>query len=162
MNMNENWEETRAKFIDQADRFREKHLVWKLGYYTSLLTISGIFIAACAISQPDSEVVRSIRIIVVLVSIICCVLIVSNIKVFLALYDKLGYGKTPNDPEELDGIHQDLQAEFARFQKRRKSRKRKDRAIEILFYINTFLLLYSFVHDAPLWSLLLDIISCLQ
>lgn len=159
--MNENWEETRAKFIVQADQFREKHGVWKMGYYTSLLTISGIFIAACTISQPVSEVVRWIRIIVVLDSIFCCVLIVSNIKVIVALYDKLGYGKTPNDPEELDGIHKDLQAEIARFLKRRKSRKRKDRAIYILFCINIILLTYSFVH-APLWSLLLDNISCLQ
>ena len=160
--MNENWEEIRAELIDQADEFREKHLVWKLGYYTSLLTISGIFIAACAISQPDSEVVRSIRIIVVLVSIICCWLIVSNIKVFVALYDKLGYGETPNDPEELDGIHQDLQSKKDGIKKQGKSRKRKDRAIDILFYINTFLLLYSFVHDAPLWNILFDIKSCLQ
>ena len=80
MSMNKNWEEIRAEFMDQADQFREKHGVWKMGYYTSLLTISGIFIAACTISQPDSEVVQSIRIIVVLVSIICCGLIVSNIK----------------------------------------------------------------------------------
>ena len=91
------------------------------------------FIAACTIGQPDSEVVRWIRIIVVLVSMFSCVLIVSNIKVMVALYDKLGYGKTPNDPEELDGIHKDLLAETARFLKQRKSRKRKDRAIDILF-----------------------------
>ena len=155
--MNENWEEIRAELIDQADQFRERHGVWKMGYYTAVLTISGIFIAACAISQPVGEVVRWIRILVVLVSIFCCWLTVSNIKVFVSLYDELGYGRTPKNPKEEDDIRNDLGDKLGSIQKKGKSRKRKDRAIYILFCINIILLTYSFVHAS-----VLNIISCLR
>ena len=117
-----------------ADRYRDKHTLWKSAYYGAILTVSGILVAVIELADPGAtwitQAMQSMIMICCLVSIGCVILVMHQ---FIRLYDQLGYHNEVSKPKDIDIALRQMQDAFGKFERAGKRRKCFDRAICISF-----------------------------
>ena len=117
-----------------ADRYRDKHTLWKSAYYGAILTVSGILVAVTELADPGATwITRWMQFIIMLsclVSIICVILVMRQ---FIRLYDQLGYHHEVSEQKDIDIALRETQDAFGNFKREGKRRKCFDRAICISF-----------------------------
>ena len=128
------------EIVEQADRYRERADMWKIGYYTNIITISAAFIGVCSLNQPVNQIEFLLKSLVVCLSILSCVGVIWNIEVYFSMFNKLGYTPTPKTPEEWKQQMTILEGFKCTIEKQGKRRRRIDKALKFSAIINIILL----------------------
>ena len=117
-----------------ADRYRDKHTLWKSAYYGAILTVSGILVAVIELADRGAtwitQAMQSMIMVCCLVSIGCVILLMRQ---FIRLYDQLGYHNEVSKPKDIDIALSETQDAFGKFEREGKKRKFCDRVICISF-----------------------------
>ncbi|MCX6131329.1 MAG: hypothetical protein NTX25_19995 [Proteobacteria bacterium] len=125
--MNDNlW---REELIKDSDRYRDKWAIWKSAYYAGTLTVSGVLIAIAPQLPRENCLMHYVTKILLLLSVISCACVISNMLLFIRLYEALGFNRIPYKYEEMKAYHDRQDILLSDFTSKRRERKLRDHII---------------------------------
>ena len=119
----------REDLIKDSDRYRDKWVIWKSAYYAGTLTVCGVLIAIASLLPRENCLMNYITKILLLLSVISCACVISNMLFFIRLYEALGFDRIPYKEEEMKAYYDQRDRLFSDFATKRRERKLRDNII---------------------------------
>ncbi|MGE4112219.1 MAG: hypothetical protein AB7E73_16095 [Burkholderiales bacterium] len=102
----EDWENVREELVRNSDEYRVKHATWKGAYYAGCLTVCGIALAMSPLLQKEGPLSLSLSYLLSLLCVVSCACCLWNMRIFIRLYDALGYDEIPEHPEQITAYYE--------------------------------------------------------
>ena len=137
----EEWEDVRDELIRNSDEYRVKHATWKGAYYAGCLSVCGIALALSPFLQKGGLLSASLSFTLSVLCVVSCACCIWNMRLFIRLYDALGYDKIPDRPEDLKAYYERHIENDRWFQKVAPYRKTADIVLDSCMGCGAFILI---------------------